>query len=237
MGRFTNALDNRDAIIRLQWVFIAMLASALLVAIVGLQRAPSDLTLHIPPDLRSGAKVKPGEVPPPNVYAFAHYIWQQLNHWSRDGAKDYGAAIYRMQAYVTPGCRDWLEDDLAAKANNGELSLRTRALQELSGHVFEESRVKALGAGAWRVEVDFEIRETVRGMAVKETAVRYPLRVVRFDADREQNPFGLAVDCFNEAELPSRLDLAAAQRAAASSPAGTNAAKDAAKQLQNALTN
>jgi integrating conjugative element protein (TIGR03746 family) len=236
MGRFTNALDNRDAIIRLQWVFVAILAFALLLAILGLQRAPSDLTLHIPPDLRSGAKLKPGEVPPPNVYTFAHYIWQQLNHWSRDGAKDYGTAIYRMQAYVTPACRDWLERDLAAKANNGELSLRTRALQEIAGREYEESRVKPLGPGAWRVEVDFEIRETVRGMAVKETAVRYPLRVVRFDADREQNPFGLAVDCFSDDELPSRLDVMAVERAA-SSPAAVSAAKGAAGQLQNALTN
>jgi integrating conjugative element protein (TIGR03746 family) len=237
MGRFMNALDNRDAIIRLQWVFIAILGSLLLVAILGLQRAPSDLTLHIPPDLRSGAKLKPGDVPPANVYTFAHYIWQQLNHWSRDGTTDYGAAIFRMQAYVTPACRDWLEEDMASKSSKGELSLRTRALQEIAGRAYEESRVKPLGGGAWRVEVDFEIHETVRGMPVKNTAVRYPLRVVRFEADREQNPFGLAVDCFNDNDLPSRIDLAAEERAATRIPPGQpSSAKGPAGQLQNALT-
>lgn len=237
MGRFTNALDNKEAIIKLQWVFVAILSVALLLAIRGLQKAPGDLTLHIPPDLRSGAKLRPGDVPPPNVYAFAHYIWQQVNHWSRDGDKDYGAAIYRMQAYITPSCREWLERDLAAKANNGELSLRTRALQEIPGHEYEELRVRPLSDGAWRVEVDYEIKETVRGVPVKEAGVRYPLRVVRFDADREQNQFGLAVDCFNDPEQPSRLDLAAEYRAAAPSAKAPSPAKGPAGQLQNALTN
>ena len=215
MGKFTNALDNKQAVIRLQWVFIAILAAALLLAIRGLQLAPAELTLHIPPDLRSGARLRVGEVPPPNVYAFAHYIWQQVNHWSRDGDKDYGAAIWRMQAYVTPACREWLEADLAAKANKGELSLRTRALQEIPGHEYEETKVRPLSSSAWRVELDYEIRESVRGMPVKQAGVRYPLRVVRFDADREKNPFGLAVDCFDEGEQPTRLDLAGEARAAA----------------------
>lgn len=237
MGKFTNALDNKEAIIKLQWVVVAILSLALMLAIRGLQNAPSELTVHIPPDLRSGATVRPGDVPPPNVYAFAHYIWQQVNRWGRDGDKDYGAAIFRMQAYITPSCREWLERDLATKANNGELSLRTRALQEIPGHEYQESRVKPLSDGAWRVEVDYEIKETVRGVPVKEAGVRYPLRVVRFDADREQNPFGLAVDCFNDTEQPSRLDLAAAYRATAAAPRPTSAASGPAGQLQNALTN
>ncbi len=235
MGKFSNALDNKQAIIKLQWVVIAILAVALLYAIRGLQMAPSDLTLHIPPDLRAGAKLRPGEVPPPNVYAFAHYIWQQVNHWRRDGDKDYGAAIYRMQAYVTPACRDWLEGDLAEKASKGELSQRTRALQEIPGHEYADSRVRPLSDGAWRVEVDFEIKETVRGVPVKEAGVRYPLRVVRFNADREANPFGLAVDCFNGNERPRRLDLVTEQRGPSPVPPPSSPAKGPAGQLQNAL--
>lgn len=234
MGKFTNALDNKQAIIKLQWVFIAILAIALLLAIRGLQNAASDLTLHIPPDLRSGATLRHGEVPPANVYAFAHYIWQQVNHWNRDGDKDYGTAIYRMQAYLTPACREWLERDLATKANNGELSLRTRALQEVPGREYQESRVKPLSDRAWRVEVDYEIKETVRGVPVKEAGVRYPLRVVRFDADRERNPFGLAVDCLNDIEQPTRLDLAEFRASAAARVASAAATPGP---LQNAANN
>ena len=70
------------------------------------------------------------------------------------------------------------------------------------------------------------------------TGVRYPLRVVRFEADREQNPFGLAVDCFNDNDLPSRIDLAADERAATRThPGQPSPAKGPTGQMQNALTN
>lgn len=236
MGKFINALDNKEALIKLQWVVVAILSIALLLAIHGLRTTSRDLTIHVPPDLRSGATLRAGELPPANVYTFAHYIWQQVNHWGQDGDKDYGAAIFRMQAYLTPSCREWLQRNLVTKANNGELSLRTRALQEIPGREYAESRVRPLSDGAWRVEVDYEITETVRGLPVKAAGVRYPLRVVRFDADREQNPFGLAVDCLNDIEQPSRLDLAAAYRDVAPAPGPRSPAGGAAGQIQDALT-
>ena len=51
---------------------------------------------------------------------------------------------------------------------------------------------------------DAVIEETVAGMEVKHTRIRYPLRIVRYDVDRELNPWGLAIDCF--AEAPSKLE-------------------------------
>jgi hypothetical protein len=41
-------------------------------------------------------------------------------------------------------------------------------------------------------------------MTVKRTAIRYPLRVVRYAVDLETNPWGLALDGFG-AEGPRRL--------------------------------
>ena len=60
---------------------------------IGWSQAPKHLTVHIPPDLRSGAVLKIDEVPPSNVYAFAFYIFQQLNRWPNDGTRDYGQAM------------------------------------------------------------------------------------------------------------------------------------------------
>jgi integrating conjugative element protein (TIGR03746 family) len=216
VARFINELHNKESLIKIQWVFIAILALALLVAIWGLQSAPKTMTLHIPPDLRSGAKLRPGDTPPPNVYAFAHYIWQQLNRWPTDGSKDYGDAIYRLQAFMTTSCRRELERDLAVKADSGELSLRTRSMQEIPGRGYDDTRVVPLGNNAWRTSIDFEILETLRGMSVKKANVNYPLRVVRFDADPERNPFGLAIDCFNDDERPTRIEISP-------DPAGTQA--------------
>ncbi len=237
MGRYLGAIANKDLLIRVQWTFIAVLATLALVAIACLASIQRDLTLHIPPDLRSGATLKPGEVPPASVYAFATTIWQMVNHWPTDGDADYGGAIFRMQYYVTPECRDWLKQDMATKSNNGELSSRTRGLQVMPGHEYAEHRVQVLSPSAWRVETDFELAETVKGVPVKDIGIRYPLRVVRYAVDPELNPFGLAVDCLNENEQPMRLDLVAERKAAAAAAASSPvAASGAAGQLQHQLT-
>ena len=58
----------------------------------------------------------------------------------------------------------------------------------------------------WVVIVDMELSETVKGMAVKRKTIRYPLRVVRYDVDRESNPWGLALDGFASSG-PTTLEL------------------------------
>ena len=53
--------------------------------------------------------------------------------------------------------------------------------------------------------LDLELLESVKGMTVKRTAIRYPLRVVRHAVDLEANPWGLALDGFS-VDGPRRLD-------------------------------
>ena len=57
---------------------------------------------------------------------------------------------------------------------------------------------------SWVVWLDLELRESVKGMTVKKTTIRYPLRVLRYAVDAEANPWGLALDGF-AAEGPLRL--------------------------------
>ena len=148
----------------------------LLLAVFGLHRARQSLPpVHIPPDLRFGATLAFGEVPAPNVYLFAGYLFQQLHLWRADGYKDYGGNIYRLQAFLTPRYRAALEADLEWRARRGELQGRIRQLAPLPGQGYEPRRVEPLGAGRWRAWVDFAIDETVKGMPVKQTLLRYPL--------------------------------------------------------------
>ncbi len=181
---------------------------ALLILIlgIGLMRAPSTLTIHIPPDLKTGAMVQPDAPLPANVYAFAVYIFQQLYRWPTDGATDFSNSIYALSGYLTPTYREALISDLESKAKRGELAGRERGMQELPGHGFSEERVSILQDGVWVVVVDMELLETVKGMSVKRKAIRYPLRVVRYDIDRETNPWGLALDGFASAG-PTALDV------------------------------
>jgi integrating conjugative element protein (TIGR03746 family) len=208
MSRYKNALSQAASISRSQRFTIGALAIITVIALAGWRYKETQLTAHIPPDLSNGMSLKIGgtpQVPPPNVYAFGYYIWQQINNWPNDGGADYAKQIFALQSYITPACRSQLDADLKIKEGNGELILRTRAIMEIPGYGFAANRVTDHGNGAWTVLLDAALLETSRGIAVKRTYIRYPLRVVRYEADREQNPFGLAIDCFGN-RRPERLE-------------------------------
>ena len=213
MRRYRYEIDNVRAHLRSLWTIIGVQLVVILALWFGWSQSPRHLTVHVPPDLRSGATQTIDEVPPANVYAFAFYIFQQLNHWSEDGAQDYGKAIFRISPYVTPRYRADLIADMELKGKQGELAYRVRGVQEVPGHGYEERRVDVLAAGVWVVWLDIDLFESVKGMTVKKTTIRYPLRVVRLSVNPEANPWGLALDGFaatgprrlNEAELADAL--------------------------------
>ena len=62
--------------------------------LVRLSQAPKQLTVHVPPDLRSGATLAIDEVPAANVYALLSTSFSSSTG-GEDGAKDYGKAIFR----------------------------------------------------------------------------------------------------------------------------------------------
>ena len=102
MRRYRTEIDNVRAHLRSLWVVIGLQFLVVLALWIGWSQAPKQLTVHVPPDLRSSATLSVNEAPAANVYAFAFYIFQQLNRWPEDGAKDYGKAIFRISPYVTP---------------------------------------------------------------------------------------------------------------------------------------
>lgn len=165
---------------------------------MGWNNSRNDIRIHIPPDIRSGASIRPDEISPPNVYAFAGYIFQQLNRWSTNGEEDYGKQIFYMSPYLTPGFLEYLKNDLDIRGKKGELTGRTRIIQPVPGQGYEDRRVDILDKNTWLVWLDFHIQEFVRGMEVKNIKIRYPIRVVRFNVDPETNPWGLALDGFGE---------------------------------------
>ncbi len=201
--QYRHAIDNARLHIRSLWIVITLLSWIIAFAFYGWHHTPERLRVHIPPDLRSGTVQQVGEVPPANVYAFTHYIFQQINRWPNNGEQDYGKRIYSLAAYMTPRFQASLKADLDLRGRRGELAYRTRVVSELPGHGYEERRVDLLGNGVWVVWLDLQIRETVQGMEVKDTVIRYPLRVVRYEVDPESNPWGLALDGF--AEEPHRM--------------------------------
>lgn len=196
MQRYRYEIDNVRSHLRSLWAVIGLQLVVILALWIGWMRMPSTITVHIPPDLRSGSRLALDEVPPPNVYSFAYYIFQQLNRWPNNGAEDYGRAIFHIAPYLTDAYRNTLVTDMDDRGKRGELAHRTRSLQALPGVGYSEERVDVLSADAWVVWLDLELQESVKGMTIKKTRIRYPLRVVRLAIDPEANPWGLALDGF-----------------------------------------
>ncbi|PZP98280.1 MAG: TIGR03746 family integrating conjugative element protein [Variovorax paradoxus] len=212
MSNYLNALAaERRLTTTLKWVIAGVGALGAFGTYMA-YLVPKNLNVHLLPSVSvsSTVQVQDGEslVPAANVYSFAYYVWQQVNRWSADGAADYGAQIFRVQNYVTPRCIAQLTGDLQARQKAGELRQRTRHMSEIPGLGFQANRVIADDSGmGWTVFMDMQIQETYRGQGVKDVFIRYPIRVVRYDVDRERNPWQLAVDCYGT-ERPARLDEA-----------------------------
>jgi integrating conjugative element protein (TIGR03746 family) len=209
MKRYRYEIDNVRSHLRSLWGVIVLQLLVIVALWIALMRLPATLTVHIPPDLSRGASLAVEEIPRANVYTFAFYILQQLNRWPENGAQDYGAAIFRSSAYLTPEFREALISDMHDKSRVGELTHRVRGLQAIPGQGFSNGRVTIISADEWQVWLDLELSESVKGMTVKHTRIRYPLRVVRYAVDAEANPWGLALAGYAAAG-PTRIDDAAA---------------------------
>lgn len=203
MARVKRALDGRDAHIATLRLIILLLAGVIAYTLYGWSKAPERIVVDIPPDLRSGSTRSIDERHPYNVYAFALYMWQQLNNWPVSGDENYARNLNAFQCYMTPQFKAELERDRQARGSRSELK-RTRALQEMYDRPYEAKRVWIESPESWVTYIDAALQETYEGQVVKDSFIRYPLRVVRYDVDGECNPFGLALDGFYQD--PIRLE-------------------------------
>lgn len=204
MTPFKHALAARDAHIISLRLALGIMTVMLLALSYGWYRAPQDLTIHIPPDLRHGSTRPWWEVPPGDVYAFTFYIFQQINRWPANGEEDYQHNITRLRAYLTPGCLAKMNTDWQQRKDRGELRERVRGVYEIPGRGFKPERVAVLSRDSWTVTLDLSVDEYYQAEPVKRALVRYPVSVVRQDIDAEKNPWGLALDCF--AASPQKLE-------------------------------
>ncbi len=101
MSRHKRALDDRDSHIKTLRTTCGVLVFGCLLLGYGWYSAPKDLTIHNPPDLRSGSTRAWWEVPPSTVYSFAYYIFPQLNRGPKDGSVEYQKNIYNLQSFQT----------------------------------------------------------------------------------------------------------------------------------------
>jgi len=178
-----NALHSRDSHIWTLRIVILILAALLMLQTLVIYTRQNDLTVHVPPDLSNGAVLKPGEVKAVNAYAFAVYVWRNLNDWGTSGKDDYSRLIDEYRCLVT--------QNQLLKRRQGELD-RTRVLADLS--LFKPEYVTALGGNIFAVSLLTTIQERVKGVIIKDVGMSYALRVV--PDYRKCNVMGMALDGF-----------------------------------------
>lgn len=214
MSKYLYALAGRDKHIFSLRIVIVALVVLLIFIVWGWKSAPDKLTIHIPPDLRSGSTRVWWDIDPSSIYAFSFYVFQQLNSWPKDGEIDYKRNIEAYSPYLTPQCEQVLLAEYSQRKNLGELKGRVRTMGEILGRGINstyqdyvtkrtEPRVIVLSKDAWIVTFDLYVDEYFSGESIKRALVRYPLSVVRSDTNPELNPWGLKLNCY--ASKPLKL--------------------------------
>ena len=215
MSRFKNEITHLQAHIKTLRLGAGALVIVALVMGGGWWSAPRDLTIHVPPDLRSGSTRKWWEVPPESVYAFTFYVFQQLNRWPTNGEEDYPRNLHALSPYLTPACHAFLRADYDYRRSTGELRQRVRGIYEIPGRGYGDdptARVRLVSDRDWVVTLDISADEYYGAEQVKRALVRYPIKVTRVDVDPARNPFGLALDCYDG--TPQRISAPEPTRSA-----------------------
>lgn len=217
LSKYLNALKSERYHIqslRLIILFLVMVVAYLTYVV---QSLPRQLTIYTPPDFQQqGSLRKWWEVPQSTVYAFSLYTFQQLNRWLKDGEVEYLENIERLRPYLTLSCYNFLKRDYDNRSLLGELRNRSRAVYEMPGRGYTLERVRANSESDWNVTLDLYTDEEWTGREIEEKLkrllVRYPLHIVRIDADVSSNPWGLALNCYNG--QPQRIELQATESVA-----------------------
>jgi len=174
-----------------------VLGVACIVLAAGLAGSREWITVYIPPDTTEGGFQTAGKPSQATVYGFAAQVLQILNHWPVDGERDYASAIESQTLYLTPRFRRQLLEDytrLGNRAGLNELRGRARALHPAADRLYSPERVEKLGAGVWGVEIEYRLVESIEASPIKDTVIRYAVRVVRAEVNPRGNRWGLQLD-------------------------------------------
>lgn len=209
MSRYASIDDTRKVQLTFSYVMVGLLSLGCLGLGYGWYKSPENLKIDIPPNLRHGAIVKPGDYYAATVEAFATMIFRDVNRWYQNGYKDYGQNIFDNQAYLTPRYREWLLKDMEQKAKAGELKDRVRFMLETESSGNSELNVEGFDDGSWLVHLKLVVVERIAGTEVKRVGVHYPIRVVRLNISPKKNAWGLALDGYPEGMQEKRIDAKA----------------------------
>jgi integrating conjugative element protein (TIGR03746 family) len=211
VGDARNALHSRDSHIWTLRIVLLLVIGLLFGQTAVIYTRQNDITVHVPPDLSNGAVLKPDELQGVSAYAFAMYVWRNLNDWGTSGSDDYKRLIDEYQCLISPDFERWLRLNEEQKRRQGELD-RTRVLSDIN--LYKPEFVTELSKNVYSVALLVNIQERVKNVIIKDVGMSYSIRVI--PDKRKCNPMGMALDGFMvdptraeaEAEAKSRKERA-----------------------------
>jgi integrating conjugative element protein (TIGR03746 family) len=206
----TYIANDKSHVNTLRFVIIMLGVFLLVSLVVNLiqAREPEAQRLSLPPELRYGADLKTGQINAWEVYNFAGYVNQLINHWADNGDIDYLNNIKSYSALVTRRYLTQKYNDFSAKQARGELKNRLRSMMPLGQYAakdscgsYQDTCVKALGGNRWKVWLDIRLTEdqitnnkSAVPYRIKDKKLRVPVLVVYENDNPEYNPWGLKLD-------------------------------------------
>lgn len=210
MGEYADQTKNDKSHINTLRFVIGVLAILLMisgiVSTISLAE-PEQQRISLPPELRFGAEITTGEIHAWEIYNFAGAVYQKINLWRKNGAKDYVQNIKSYRALITQNYLATKYDNYQYRLKRGELEKRTRFVAPLGSYavdggcgVYSDECVVSLGSGRWKVWIDVQIKEyqlsqrTDAPYEIQNIALRIPFLIVAEDDDPQYNPWGLKID-------------------------------------------
>lgn len=208
--KFQDALEQARWHIKTLYGLAGIFLLVILLLIFCWHNSDANRSVYIPPEIPvDGLTQKAGDIPAATIYSFAYYVWQNINNWPNNGAQDYSSAINQFSPFLTPRFKTSLIQDYNNRLNGGEIQDRIRAMQGLFGSAFTPQDVQSLGHGTWIVRLTMHLSESMNmnGNTVKDIDVSYALRVVNYSVNAKTNPWGLALDGYEESTMRLKTNV------------------------------
>lgn len=194
MSTFHDVSHEKDKNIRYLLRINGALFIALLLAGWGWKNTAKDITVYYPPNIQLATSMKAGVIPEETIFAFAPLILQQLHLWEKSGDRDYEANRFRLRQFLTEDYQRRIVSEIGSGQKAGTLKGIRRRLQVVpTSMVYGDKSVQPVG-NHWLVWLDVEIVDTMNGVEVYNGIHRMAVRVVRYDINRDLNPWQLALD-------------------------------------------
>ncbi|MCF6204045.1 MAG: DUF2895 family protein [Methylococcaceae bacterium] len=213
MPGFETREQNLSAIIRVLGIVILSLIGLLAYQFYTFRDVGKIEFVDIPAHAIGGRvdRVVPGVMQKTTVYDFTERTFQTMHRWAYNGAEEYEKNIRKFEDVLTPEYMAFLRRDFKRRLGNevsSELQGRTRMMLPIATG-WNENRVKVTSTkngkpASWVVFIDMELIEKLKGQQVKHLYLRYPIKVVLQNGDREGNPWFLALDGYQSD--PKRLE-------------------------------